>query len=390
MPFAAAARLVTQVAPDARSNAWLRPLEHQWPRAVGRLLEDEPAVARILIAEVRGSAPREPGACMLVTTRECRGTIGGGRLEWQATQAARALLQEAGTARPVRLLRFTLGPDLGQCCGGVVRIWLELYTRADVPLLSAAGELTAATLGPCIATTLAGSGVSRQLMLPGSPELSVMAERLRSLQPGARSPAGDRVLLGACAPHEAVLLERLGPSTPQLWLYGAGHVGQALVRILAGLPLEVTWIDERPALLPADTPGNVRAVVSASPLTTVGSAPSAARYLVMTHDHALDYSICHEVLRQDRFHWLGLIGSQSKGARFRSRLARDGIAAALIDRLVCPIGVGGIASKEPAAIAVAVAAQLLQGLSEARTSSGTSACVATDCRTCASPQERSV
>jgi xanthine dehydrogenase accessory factor len=376
-----------QVATDPRSDAWLRPLEQRWPRAVCQLLEHESAVARILIAEVRGSAPREPGACMLVTTRQCWGTIGGGRLEWQATQAARAFLQEGGTAHSVRVQRFNLGPDLGQCCGGVVRIWLELYTRMDVPFLSAAGQGTSATLAPCIATTLAGSGVSRQLLLPGSPELGVITERLRSLQPGARGAAAkDRVVLAARAAHEAVLLERLDPPTPQLWLYGAGHVGQALVRILAGLPFEITWIDERAALVPLALPGNVRAVVSESPLTTVGSAPPVTRYLVMTHDHALDYSICHEVLRQDTFHWLGLIGSQSKGARFRSRLARDGIAPSLVDRLVCPIGVSGIASKEPAAIAIAVAAQLLQGLSNARPASQAGACTVTDCQTCTSSQ----
>jgi xanthine dehydrogenase accessory factor len=85
-------------------------------------------------------------------------------------------------------------------------------------------------------------------------------------------------------------------------------------------------------------------------------------YVVLTHDHALDYSLCHAILRRDAFAWLGLIGSESKAARFRSRLRKDGIAPALIEKLVCPIGVTGIESKAPAAIAIAVAAQLLQTL----------------------------
>jgi len=96
-------------------------------------------------------------------------------------------------------------------------------------------------------------------------------------------------------------------------------------------------------------------------VSTVQLAPAAARFLVMTHDHALDYSLCRAILERGDFAWLGLIGSKSKAARFRSRLARDGLTPDAIARLVSPIGVAGIASKWPAAIAVGVAAQLLQG-----------------------------
>ena len=94
----------------------------------------------------------------------------------------------------------------------------------------------------------------------------------------------------------------------------------------------------------------------------LAEAPKDAMYIVLTHDHALDYSLCHAILQRDAFAWLGLIGSESKAARFRSRLRKDGIAPALIEKLVCPIGVTGIESKAPAAIAIAVAAQLLQTL----------------------------
>ena len=89
-------------------------------------------------------------------------------------------------------------------------------------------------------------------------------------------------------------------------------------------------------------------------------APAAARFLVMTHDHALDYALCRAILVRGDFAWLGLIGSKSKGARFRSRLERDGLTPEAIRRLVCPIGVEGVESKWPAAIAVGVAAQLLR------------------------------
>src|SRR5579862_8859736 len=83
----------------------------------------------------------------------------------------------------------------------------------------------------------------------------------------------------------------------------------------------------------------------------------------MTHSHPLDYALCQEILRRGDFAWLGLIGSDSKAARFRSRLAREGMSAEAIARLVCPIGIGGIESKWPAAIAVGVAAQVMQRIS---------------------------
>jgi hypothetical protein len=158
------------------------------------------------------------------------------------------------------------------------------------------------------------------------------------------------------------LLETIEGGRATLWLYGAGHVAQALIRLVAELPFEVTWIDSRAELLPAPLPDNVHPLCLRTPTNSVNAAPPGARFLVMTHDHALDYQLCQKILERNDFAWLGLIGSKSKGARFRSRLARDGVAPEAIARLVCPIGVEGVNNKWPAAIAVAVAAQLLQGL----------------------------
>jgi hypothetical protein len=160
-------------------------------------------------------------------------------------------------------------------------------------------------------------------------------------------------------------LERLDDELPAVWLYGAGHVGQALARILMELPLRLTWADSRAELFPAALPFDVRLRRESDSLATVSEAPPGAYFLVMTHSHALDYELVRAILRRNDFSWLGLIGSQSKAARFRSRLARDGIGAERIARLVCPIGVRGIQSKWPAAIAVGVAAQVMQEISAA-------------------------
>jgi xanthine dehydrogenase accessory factor len=319
---------------------------------------------------------------MLVSHDDIEGTIGGGRLEWHAMRAARALLLADVTAPSVRIRRLILGRELGQCCGGVVQLWLERFTRADLPLLRIAAGAISGGGTVVVLTELSGSHATRQLLSPspahpGNP-------------PHLRYSATDE--------HSASLLERVEAVTPALWLYGAGHVGQALVHVLAGLPVQITWIDPRAELLPDGLPDNVHALHAQTPLDTVPMAPGAARYLVLTHDHALDYALCRAILARGDFAWLGLIGSQSKGARFRSRLARDGIAPETIGRLVCPIGVEGITSKWPAAIAIGVAAQLLQSLSApvapgpgfaASTTDGLIAdgdCSSRDCAACVSSQ----
>jgi xanthine dehydrogenase accessory factor len=129
------------------------------------------------------------------------------------------------------------------------------------------------------------------------------------------------------------------------------------------LPLSLTWIDSRAGQFPAQTPSSVRILKEDDPVASVATAPAGTRFLVMTHSHPLDYALCRAILERGDFAWAGLIGSLSKSAKFRSRLRRDGVAADAIARLVCPIGIGGIASKWPAAIAVAAAAQIMQHIS---------------------------
>jgi xanthine dehydrogenase accessory factor len=337
----------------------LRQLDGPWPRAACRLLESEPVVIRVLVAQMRGSAPREPGACMLVTGDATEGTIGGGNLEWQAIQAARELLTDA-SAPAVRLRRLVLGIELGQCCGGVVQLWLERLTRADLPLLRHADRASGDGVATLIVTEVRGASVVRRLCRA---DAGVLAEKERAM---LAANERRKVVLLQRADHDATLLERVDEVAQPLWIYGAGHVGQALIHALTGLPFRVTWVDSRTEMLPEDLPDNVQARRSPAPTDTVRDAPAGAAFLVLTHDHALDYALCHAILERGDFCWLGLIGSSSKSARFRSRLARDGVAADRIARLVCPIGVAGIDSKLPAAIAIGVAAQLLQRLGSTR------------------------
>ena len=181
--------------------------------------------------------------------------------------------------------------------------------------------------------------------------------------------------LGQCCGGAVTLgFERLSaqhllswPVTPPrfaLQLYGAGHVGRAIARLLATLDVSVDWIDERDeefpaALINGGWPAHIRKVALDGVEGEVRSAPAGAFYLVLTHRHDLDLRITEAVLRRGDFGFLGLIGSRTKRQRFVHRFEQLGIAAEMIERMTCPIGLPSIDGKEPEVIAVSVVAQLL-------------------------------
>jgi xanthine dehydrogenase accessory factor len=147
-----------------------------------------------------------------------------------------------------------------------------------------------------------------------------------------------------------------------LHLYGAGHVGRAIVRLLAALPCRVRWIDEREAEFPAGLmlPAHVERVVADPAEAEVAAAAPGDFHLVLTHSHELDLRLVRTVLARGDFGWFGLIGSATKRARFEARLRERGAPEALLPRMVCPIGLPGLQGKEPEVIAVSVVAQMLQ------------------------------
>ena len=168
-----------------------------------------------------------------------------------------------------------------------------------------------------------------------------------------------------------LMFEKLGPDSDwaslarendaiELYLFGAGHVGSALVRALQDLPIRINWIDTRDDMLPQALPAGVNAICSDTPEAEIDAAPEGSYFLVMTHDHALDQRLCEQILRRDDFAYFGLIGSRSKRRNFETRMQRRGIDSQRFTRMTCPIGIGGIRSKQPAQIAISVAAEILQ------------------------------
>jgi xanthine dehydrogenase accessory factor len=330
-----------------------------WSRSACDLLQHTPAIVRITVAQVRGSTPREAGATMLVTRDQQHGTIGGGQLEWQATELARRMLRE-GTAPTVAVTDLRLGPDLAQCCGGDTSLWLE---RIDAGQRVELAQLHLPEVGSMeIRTRFAGGSVQRH-----SAFIARTAQRC-SLQ---------------CLDDGIELIENHAPPPRQLWIFGAGHVGTAVIGLLDDLPLfEVRWIDNRAALLTALHAQHIRMQHAAEPAELVATASAGTYFLVLTHDHELDFQICAAVLARGDAAWLGLIGSKSKSARFRSRLRRAGVPEAHIATLNCPVGVTGIRSKLPAAIAVGIASQLLAMASQEVAAPVAAQGCEADCRGC--------
>jgi xanthine dehydrogenase accessory factor len=299
-------------------------------------------VILVTVAACAGSVPRGPGTRMVVTAGALAGTVGGGHLELRAIEIGRAMLDDG---RSRHFERFALGPTLGQCCGGVVHLAFETVDPAQAALLAQRRNLASWRLSALdgeAVSSLFGEDGTRIAGPPLIPFEAAGATRI--IDDGA----GRRYLLAKVdAPRAHVVL------------FGAGHVGTALVSALAALPCTVTWIDERADLFPAKVPANVTVEASESPALLVADAPAGSYYLVMTHSHALDQQVTEAILARPGVAWFGLIGSHTKRAQFERRLLARGVDETRIAAMACPIGLPGIAGKEPGVIAASVCAQLL-------------------------------
>ncbi len=315
-----------------------------------------PAVL-LAVVSVRGSAPREVGARMIVTGTQTIGTIGGGQLEYQCVQLACEQLRDVHTEFNRRTRRFALGANCGQCCGGVVEVMFEPLDVSGSDWLHALGGYHAGRQPVVLATRLSGS--PRKFLITTAdhegfpaeavcPEELILAARANLASHTGAQVAGD------------YLLEPVCESEFQIAIFGAGHVGAATVDALHRLDCGIRWIDSRRNIFPATTPDNVTVVESSDPAREVAAMPDGSYFLVMTHSHALDHEICERVLQRRDFAYCGLIGSATKRRRFERLMRKQGLSPHLLERLVCPIGVAGITGKKPVEIAISVSAELLQ------------------------------
>ncbi len=348
-----------------------------WSR-LRTVLDAHPRAALVGVVATAGSVPREAGARMIVLPDGgFLGTVGGGALEWELIAEARAMLEGSG---PARLRVHPLGPELGQCCGGRVTTLIEIFgpeDHAHVAELAAAEDAGFACEAPLPAAgrrleRVIARGVSTNPhgVIPGGgadpgrrlamPEELGPGSPLRSgrddTREGGRDDAGRE---GGVLLLPDRLVETFRDARTPLALFGAGHVGRALVLALAPLPFRIRWIDSRPEAFPALVPDNATPVRTPDPAAEIAGLPPGGFVLVMTHSHPLDLAVTAAALARDDLAFVGLIGSATKRARFERRMRDLGLTPAALRRLVCPIGIAGVTGKEPAVIAAGVAAQLL-------------------------------
>ncbi|RFB81552.1 xanthine dehydrogenase accessory protein XdhC [Methylovirgula sp. 4M-Z18] len=250
---------------------------------------------RVRVEIAKGSTPRETGVFMLVSAQDCAGTIGGGRLEWEAIRMAREALARHAAMDNIAI---PLGPSIGQCCGGHVTLSL-------------------------------------------TPVDAAVTAQIEAAEAEARK------------------------AQPYVIVFGAGHVGRALVAALGLLPFQVRWVDEREDEFKIGKPANhVEVVVAEQALAEVRRAPPGSAFVVLTHSHSLDALIVSAVLDRGDFAYLGLIGSKSKRKTFEHALRESGYTRAQLARLTCPIGGAQVHDKRPEIIAAMTAAEIIEVLSK--------------------------
>jgi xanthine dehydrogenase accessory factor len=351
-------------------SATARSSADHWSDALAALLPRAGQVVLVTVADARGPTPRESGAAMIVTTTDVVGTIGGGPLEFEATRIAREALCHNDASPATWLVRFPLATRFGQACGGIATVafqtitadtaaWLEpiracLRTQSVIALVARVGKGTGAAARLLVTADDARGTLGDAAA--DSAAIGAARERLAAGPGDAKSGSG--VIERKAATLFIHLVRR--PDFSVL-VFGNGHVGRALVHVLGATPARVTWVDERADGFPADIPANVAVVATDTPETELRAAPTGSFVVILTHSHALDFGLAVAALARSDWRYVGMIGSMAKRAQLAHELGERGFPPDALARITMPIGsaTASIRSKEPGAIAVAVAAEIL-------------------------------
>lgn len=310
-----------------------------WKEITEQLQSGNPCVL-ISVLEKKGSAPREVGTRMLMRhDGTISGTIGGGQLEWEIMKHAHKRFSNP-PGHNLLLCNVSLGPSIGQCCGGSMVVGIE-YIPAEFLNDAQRYDRLEQTAPLRCRVTIKGDGSIQRQVLPK--DIS---------EPANENSSGKSL-------NRNQFVEIYENYRRPLYIFGAGHVGYAFMLTLGTLPFFVTWVDSRKYRFPKATPSNYRCVVENNPTNVLSKATEDSFVLIMTHSHAIDMEIVRVALLEEKFGFVGLIGSSTKRARFKKRLLELGVTEAQFDNLVCPIGIDGIGSKHPSSIAASTTAQLL-------------------------------
>lgn len=198
----------------------------------------------------------------------------------------------------------------------------------------------------------------------GHLEYKAMQIAREMLASGSQQTRLERFSLGAslgqcCGGVNVLLFEPMGQPQAHIAVFGAGHVGRALVPLLASLPCRVRWIDSREAEFPAQLPEGVTQILSEDVIEEVDNLPAGSYCIVMTHNHQLDLELAAAILKRGDFSYFGLIGSKTKRVKFEHRLRDRGFDGAVVQRMRCPMGLTEVKGKLPMEIAVSIAGEVI-------------------------------
>ncbi|WP_192893984.1 xanthine dehydrogenase accessory protein XdhC [Hydrogenovibrio thermophilus] len=322
-------------------------------QTLSTLVNAEDPFVLVTVGRVSGSSPRETGAKMLIQSHRTLGTIGGGNLEFFAQTHARELL---ATAPDNQLSEYTtsLVPKFDQCCGGVVQLIFEKVHPASSTWLNQLQYVIQQNAQAWLKSDL----------IRGERSLITATEERPSYAENQEEISFQDVTVPQWHALQHQLIEPIQSTALPIFLFGAGHVGRALLNQLQWLDADITCIDSRAEQQPALRADNVQYRITDDWASIIEHAPDHAYFLVMTHSHELDYRLTQAILEKGRFAYFGLIGSRTKKVRFERQLKQHSLSDTTLARMTCPIGLPQITGKSPEVIAASVTAQLLQVQSE--------------------------
>lgn len=246
-----------------------------WLDAAQSLSHKGQSYVLVTLLGVRGSTPRDSGTKMVVSVDASFDTIGGGHLEYKATQIAQQLIRDGQGGQKIE--HFPLSAKLGQCCGGSTSVLFETFINTNINVV----------------------------------------------------------------------------------MFGAGHVGHAIAPMLAGLPINLHWVDERSDLFPTTSARNTKHIVSDVPSDEVATMPTNSYYIILTHNHQRDFDITSAILKRGDASYIGLIGSDTKWKRFKQRFSHRGFSEQQIGSITCPVGLSNVPGKLPMEVAVSIVGEVI-------------------------------
>ena len=354
-------------------NSWLKPVKTASALNNGFVL--------LTIISTKGSTPCSNGDKIVFSGAESVfGSIGGGNLEFKALSFAEELLSL--NSNGTYLKKYPLGASLGQCCGGYVNVMFESFIQSDATnswietvsnLLQDNEDFIVATIVDSNSEIEFSS--KKFVYLDGTLSPNIGDKKISSL---ITKSAKDLLLLSdsptivqfenqSGALTEVCFEKVLTSEVQPVVIFGAGHISRALMPILINLPIKIYWVDDRAEQFDkyqGDT--SQIDIICDDFVQSIPDLPDSSYCLVITYSHQIDFEICEKMITQNNFSYLGMIGSEIKGKKFRDRFHQKNFSEEVINKFICPIGDKQKFLKSPAAIAVTIAMDLINFIEHKR------------------------